>query len=331
MKIFSFPLAVCLLAGVGLSASAAETPAPAAAPAPAPETFKVERQKLAELVNLRLQSVVAKEANPRRIAEDMGLAWPVKAPAVSLRELRARAAADFKAELDAKFPATAAQFRQAAEEKYRLFQTGDTIELTLTGKRGTVTGILRTVQEPQQRVRVDDRWVTFSDLEDDSVAKLDAKRNKEMVEKQVSRDIRKNELEREDYASQHRAAAVEKALKAGGFTLVPAEKKGPPVWMSVKEVFDREVQKRVRAAEAAARPGLEAEIYGTAQYVKEGGEWIPKSVSETRRAAKEAAAARAAEEAAAKEKAAPAESPAATPPVTPAASEAEKLFNNAGK
>ena len=273
----------------------------AAAVTPLPENVMQERRKLEAEIQARLETLSDREINPRRVAEDLKIEWPIKAPELSLAEARKAAEAAVQAELDKQFPATKIdEIRKAVETQFALVKDGESVSFDLIGGRGKASGLFEGVSQTQKKARIGGIWVSLRDLDEGAVVRLDPDLNQKFIQKQIGRDLRKLDLDKESFVEANRAAIEEKSLNASEYVKIAGVGRGAraaaPTWISRKDLVDAEVLKRRKVAMGKVRPAVEEEVFTNAGYVKFDGQWMPKSLAETRKAEKTAAAEKAKEE-----------------------------------
>ncbi len=238
--------------------------------------WKVERKKILTQIEQQVAAEVNKVVDPKKVAAQLRLKWPVTAPKKSLKEIEEEVKKRIERMVDEKYPMEGKEeeYRKQAEAKYRLHKIGDRVSFVIRGGRGTNTFVEgRFDAITATRIKVSNRWIVRSDMAMSDVACFDPDVHKRYVERYARVELNKYKIKRVDYAEALRKKFVEQAYKDAGYV------KWGKNWIAARDLLDRAISFQRKQLETRIRPRLEREVFTKKGYMLFKGEWMPKKTA----------------------------------------------------
>lgn len=236
--------------------------------------WEEERERLRDLIEHKTLLEVGRQLAPAKVAERLELPYPVPEPTRTMDEVKQAAAKAAREDLDAEHPPQQLEeFRQTAEEQYELWKEGEQVSFVIRGGRGPntlVEGRLRHVGV--ERVQVGNRWISRSDIDEETLARLDPQIHQDVVEAYVRRKAMTRQLARERLFEEKYPEHGKRLMKESNYV----QWKGQ--WMPAVELFEKALEYHRGTLADEIRPRIEQEIFGENGYVQREGEWVPKNL-----------------------------------------------------
>ncbi|NOY80710.1 MAG: hypothetical protein GXP31_06860 [Kiritimatiellaeota bacterium] len=238
--------------------------------------WKVERRKLLTQIEQQVAAEVNKAVDPKKVAAQLKLKWPVTAPKKSLKEIEEEVKKRIQKMVDKEYPMEGKkeEYRKQAEAKYRLHKIGDRVSFVIRGGRGTNTFVEgRFDAITATRIKVSNRWIVRSDMAMSDVACFDPDVHNRYVERYARVQLNKYKIRRVDYAEALRKKFVDQAYKDAGYI------KWGKNWIAARDLLDRAIAFQRKQLETRIRPKLEREVFTKKGYMLFKGEWMPKKTA----------------------------------------------------
>lgn len=246
------------------------------------EAWKAERRKLEALAETKVAERVKQAISAKKVAEQLKFPWPVEAPTMTEAKIKAEIKKRVEAAVDRKYPMNVVEtYAKEAEEMYALHKQGDDVSFVIRGGRGmnaTVSGPLRDINE--LRMRVGNRWVVRTDVEEEVLARFDPTVQAKYIERYVRVQTNKYKFTREAYGKEVEAKTEEELYTKANYTLWPKTGKHRK-WRPVKEVVDQAVAFIERQYASRVRKQIQKQVFTGKGYILYQGEWMPKQVAES--------------------------------------------------
>jgi hypothetical protein len=246
---------------------------------------KEVRDRLETQIGILFSTEMKRAVDPARIAAELAIKMPVPAPALPEAKALAQAEAEIQRQSKALHPdPDPAAIRARMEAAFTAYSIGDHISVAWKpGRMNPATkGRLRAVQA--DRFQVDSYWILAGDIADEEWLKISPAARAAAVEQELQRELRKARNQRGTCEQEIREPVRLKIMAENGYLPLRAkDRKAIRGWVAAKDVFDQEVARRRALVEKPLREKVEADVYGSAGYVRDGGEWLPKALVEKRR------------------------------------------------
>ncbi|MCF7853991.1 MAG: hypothetical protein K9N51_04270 [Candidatus Pacebacteria bacterium] len=239
--------------------------------------WRTRRDQLQQQAEALALEQAAKEIDERRIAEELGLPWPVETPGRSLNEVKAELDTIIAAKVDEKFPPSRLDaIRAEIVAEYPMKTEGDTVAFTIRGGLGPdadVEGVFRDVTATH--VQIGRRWILKSDMDRETLAKFDRDVQQKLIERDFRRKAYVFTQQREDYERELKRDIYTKGFRDAGYVF---RQNG---FVPANEVLAAAVRRDIKKRATSLRPHIEKELFENAGFVLRNGEWEPSAVSKT--------------------------------------------------
>ena len=233
------------------------------------------REEVEARIETRVQTALKEQFDPKNVAEQLNLDWPVEPPEQPREEVLGRVNAAVEQAVEREYPAARLdEIEKEARKKYELYEPGDKVSFLIRGGLGPnafVEGYLRKVNPT--RVRIGNRWIVRSDIDDDILARLYPDEHKEAVEKYLRVHAGRFERRREDYEQQVRKKYAARFFREAGYV------KAGERWVARDRFFKNRLAEEHKKFARDLRDRITRELYKEHGYRfdAEAGKWVPGS------------------------------------------------------
>lgn len=231
---------------------------------------EVERQASAKVVEALKELL-----DPKKIAEDNGLPYPVEAPTEPVNEVEQKVANLVELTVLRQYPnAELRAIEERAANLYEPFSPGSKISVQkLDGSE--VSGMFR--ERQGEGLLIDNVVVPFSSLVPDVVARYNPDVATTRKKEYVDRNSAELTLKRDAYRLDIQEQVARQRFFAAGYIKILGK------WVPLQEYFNGLLEARRQELTTALRPVAVERFHYQLGYVRYGNEWVNKKEADLRR------------------------------------------------
>lgn len=217
--------------------------------------------------------------DPEAVARQLGLSWPVESPDETRAQVRERLEARLAETVEERYPHEHyLRIRETVEEQHPVKSVGDTVSFVIRQGRGSapnVQGAFRDINPTH--VRIGDRWILRSDMEERDLAMFDPEIRQDLVDRVVRRESALYTEKREAYADSLRRDLYLEGFRKAGYVYYDRS------FIAAAELLRQTVAAEIERSARRLQPEVEREVFDAAGFVFRDGEWQPSAVQRTLR------------------------------------------------